>query len=196
MRVILQIFFISISSLLYSQNNKLHSVILDVCSIKLNDSTNAYISKEKFFKNNLRFFVKTQNTIIDKECSEKNELKGKIDSSLNNPIIYLNEKKIRFSAKINDIETSIPEKLWYQKNNKILFLCIELSNYTTSTVGNGYNYLILSFYKNKLKKSKSFSTKKPLTNNEIKLLLKNNIKSKTFPISGFVPLRTANAILP
>jgi hypothetical protein len=172
MRAFIQIFFIGIASISYGQNAKLYSIILNVCSIKLNDSTNAYISKEKIMENSFLLFVKTQNTIIDKECTE-NELKNKTGFlNTNNPLIYFNEKKLFVNTRINDIETSIPQKLWYQKNRNNLYLCIELSNFSTTSVGNGFTYLILTFYKKTLKKSQSIERRYPFTKNEVQLFLK------------------------
>lgn len=173
MRKIFEILLICFISTLYAQN-KNHVNNINVCSIKFNDSLNYYVAEEKIFKNKLSLYIKTHNTIIDKECkfSHKEYIK-RLDKS--NPLLLINGDTVTIKDKIESIETSIPQRIWYQKEGSFLFIAIELSNISYSTVGSGYSYIIMKFFKGILKKSLIKETKHPLKN-----VVFNNFKRLNF----------------
>lgn len=160
------IILIGILSSLTAQNKKINTKEINACQTKINDSVNCYVVHEKIFENTFSMYVKNQNPITYEVC-RSSIVKYKEELSKNNPLLLLNGKKISVKENITSIDSSIPQNIWYQKDKEALYICIELSNFSTSSVGNGYSYLTMKFSKNVLKKSHIEETKYPLTTENI-----------------------------
>lgn len=158
---IFQILFLLLINLTFSQVKQFYSKEINPCLIRANDTLNYYYVKEKILKNNITIMIQTDIS-IDKKCSSQNIDYKKSFVALSKDTIKLNS---------DDFRTNIPQKIFLVRKNKQKYLFIELYNFSVTTVGNGYKYLIS---KNPFRNLQNFSvkeTKFPLTKKEIATIL-------------------------
>ena len=164
MRTITTLVFVFISTFsLFSQTSIEKDI--DYCVILLpcgdgNFCELYYIADIHLLKDNIKIFIKTENSIaiLERKCAlslENKTTTTREELKKHNPIIEFNGNKIYIPSKPDfTITTCIPQRIKYTKRKDKTFVRIQLENYSHSTVGE-YDYFIsLEFKDNKCISSK------------------------------------------